>query len=313
MFQTPILFIVFNRLDTVKKVFEEIKNQKPKYLYVACDGYRKQIPSEEEKCQQVKDYVVNNINWDCELKTNFLTENKGPSKGVAYFISWFFENVEQGIILEHDCLPHPDFFPYCEELLNYYKNNESISMISGNNFLVKEKINDYSYYLSKHPYIWGWATWARTWKNYDVDRRFTNKAITELLNRNFTSSHLKRHWKFRNHLLNKGFVNTWDLQLCFTVWLQNTYCITPSVNLVSNIGFGKEAVHCTDKNNQAAFLPIFSILPLKHLKELAYHDFADVKYYKKFQYKSLVRYIVCLFIYYLRDLFNKIKTIKSLI
>jgi hypothetical protein len=153
MFETPILFLVFNREDATQQVFETIRRQKPKHLFVAADGARKNKPGEADVCLRVKD-IATQIDWDCELKTLFREENLGCQTAVSTAITWFFEQVEQGIILEDDCLPDPSFFPYCEELLHKYKDDARIGHISGNCFLPDLVDKNYSYNFSCVSHIW---------------------------------------------------------------------------------------------------------------------------------------------------------------
>ena len=114
---TAVLFLVFNRLDTSKQVFQAISQAKPPRLYVAADGARVSKEGESEKVQAVRDYIMQNIDWKCEVKTLFRDENLGCKYAVSGAITWFFQNEEQGIILEDDCLPNQSFFWFCEELL----------------------------------------------------------------------------------------------------------------------------------------------------------------------------------------------------
>ena len=165
MFKTPILFIAFNRLDTASKVFEVIAKQKPEKLFFAVDAPRNE--AEQEKCNLVKS-LVKNISWQCDIKTFFPERNLGPRLAVSSAVTWFFNQVESGIILEHDCLPDESFFRFCEELLIFYKDSPKIMHITGNNFAVHKDLNDgYSYFFSSIPSIWGWATLRLAWKNYD--------------------------------------------------------------------------------------------------------------------------------------------------
>ena len=168
LFETPVLFLIFNREDTTQKVFNVLRRQKPKYLYVAADGPRKNKEGEAEKCRRTRD-IINQVDWDCELKTLFREENRGCKMAVSSAISWFFEQVEQGIILEDDCLPHPSFFPFCEELLIRYKDDDRIGHIGGNCFLPGLIEDGLSYDFCSISHIWGWASWRRVWKNYDVN------------------------------------------------------------------------------------------------------------------------------------------------
>ena len=149
-FNTPILFLIFNRPDTTQIVFEEIKKQKPKYLFVAADGVRSHIIEDMEKCKDTRNLVLKGIDWDCEVKTLFRDENLGCGVAVSEAITWFFENVEQGIILEDDCLPHPSFFGYCETLLEKYNDNENVYVISGDNFQNGKQTGNASYFFSNY-------------------------------------------------------------------------------------------------------------------------------------------------------------------
>ena len=162
MFSTPILFMIFNRPDTTQQVFAKIRGQKPKFLFIAADGPRANHPADAELCQATRNVALN-IDWECEVKTLFREENLGYGVAPAEAITWFFENVEQGIILEDDIDTDPSFFTFCEELLNYYKNDEQIMRISDSYFFADLKPKDTvnSYYFSKQIHGWGWATWRR--------------------------------------------------------------------------------------------------------------------------------------------------------
>lgn len=160
MFETAILFIIFKRKETALKVLEIIKQIKPKYLYIAADGWRDE--NEKIKCLETREAVLKAINFECEIKTLFRDKNLGCCDGVAGAIQWFFENVEQGIILEDDCLPEISFFDYCEKLLNYYKDNERIMHITGDSPLDR-KVGEASYYFATIQHCWGWASWRRAW------------------------------------------------------------------------------------------------------------------------------------------------------
>ncbi|MDR1793467.1 MAG: hypothetical protein LBR36_08545 [Bacteroidales bacterium] len=268
MLETPILFLIFNREDTTKRVFEAICQQKPKFLFIAADGPRKNKEGEAEKCQKVRD-IVSHIDWDCELKTLFREENLGCKMAVSGAISWFFEQVEQGIILEDDCLPDPSFFPYCETLLNYYKNDQRIGCISGNCFFPELIDKNYSYAFSQMPHIWGWATWARVWKNYDADLSYWQQYQDDTKQREalFLSKREKIYFDSFIADVLSGRNNTWDTQFMFMLRAQNQISICPSVNLVTNIGLtSADATHAFSKINKLLKPSVAISFPLKHPK-----------------------------------------------
>jgi hypothetical protein len=289
LFDTPILFLIFNRPDTTQMVFDAIKKQKPKYLYVAADGPRSDKKGEVERCQETRN-IIKQVDWDCDVKTLFRKQNMGCGKAVSSAISWFFENVEQGIILEDDCLPNTDFFPYCEELLLKYNDNEEVMLISGNNFQDGIKRGEASYYFSAYPHIWGWASWRSTWKNYDfLLNNYSSKEFKSILKQYFPLWTERQVWLDKFILMKKQSIDTWDHQLTFSIWKKKGLAILPNVNLISNIGFGENAAHTFDVNHKYANMQHHNILPLKHAEEVIRNDNADAYYYKTYNYKSPFR------------------------
>lgn len=246
---TAVLFLVFNRLDTTKKVFEVIREAKPPRLYVAADGAREKIKSEAEKVQAVRDFIMQNIDWECEVKTLFRDQNLGCKYAVSDAITWFFENEEQGIILEDDCLPSQSFFWYCEDLLERYKYDERIFLISGYNMQNKWQKVDESYFFSNYGGIWGWACWSRAWKHYDVDMKDINKFINfdhfvNLLGEE--QGKLRQKMIYESIVINK--MNTWDYQWAYARHKNNGLACVPIKSLIENIGFGADATHTSGVN-----------------------------------------------------------------
>ncbi|MCK9163021.1 MAG: nucleotide-diphospho-sugar transferase [Bacteroidales bacterium] len=289
MYNIPILLIIFNRLDTTEKVFEEIRKQKPKYLYIAGDGPRIDRKDDIENCKITRS-IIEKIDWDCELKTLFREENLGCGKAVSGAVTWFFDNVEMGIILEDDCLPHKDFFPYCEELLIRYKDNKDIKMISGDNFQNRIQRGNASYYFTAYTHIWGWATWKRTWDEYDFNlNNLSKQDFKNTLKQYFSSWQERQIWLDKFILMKKKLIDTWDYQFTFNVWEHKGVNIMPNVNLISNIGFGKNSTHTNDDNNVLANLPLYPILPINHPNEISINKEADRFSYKSLYKKTLIR------------------------
>lgn len=261
----PILFLIFNRPDTTAQVFEAIRSQRPERLYIAADGPRPGRPQEALNCQSARE-IASHVDWPCEVRTLFREENLGCGRAVSQAISWFFEQEEEGIILEDDCLPHPEFFPYCAALLERYRNTPHVKVIGGNNFQHGMKWGDASYYLSAHSHIWGWATWRRVWKEYEFDvSGWDTQAFERDMGRYFISNDEKKHWRDVFGSMQRKSVDTWDYQLTFSVWKHGGVSIIPNVNLVSNIGFGPDATHTVAENQPRANMPTGSIFPLQHL------------------------------------------------
>lgn len=247
--KTAVLFLVFNRLDTTKQVFEAIKQAKPPRLYIAADGARIDKNGEAEIVESVREYILNSIDWECDVKSLFRDQNLGCKYAVSSAISWFFENEEQGIILEDDVVPNLDFFYFIEDCLEKYKNDQRIMMITGTNYLGDSDLNK-PYFFSEHITIWGWGTWKRAWSLYDVDMKLwrTEEAIEYFKNK-YLSTYIWWHFKNTFESLESNYVDTWDIQWVFTCLYNHGLCITPRVNLISNVGVeGTHANGVTDSH-----------------------------------------------------------------
>jgi hypothetical protein len=243
LFPTPVLFLIFNRPDVTEKVFEVIRKIKPAKLFVSADGPRTHKSGEKEKCEQTRK-IIERVDWNCEVHKNFSDENLGCKRGVVKGINWFFENVEEGIIIEDDCILENSFFTFAGEMLERYRDVERIMHIGAANFQDGIKRGEASYYFSKLCHVWGWATWRRAWRHYDVSIKSfgefkSNNAIAKIL----PDEKMQKHWLKLFQTVYDNALDTWDFQWVYTVWEKNGMSIIPNVNLVSNIGFGEEATH----------------------------------------------------------------------
>lgn len=282
MFNTPILFLIFNRPVETQIVFNRIREIKPKYLYVASDGPRTNNFDDIINCKITKN-IINQVDWDCEVKTLYRETNLGCGTAVSQGITWFFNQVEQGIILEDDCLPDTSFFRYCEELLNQYKTDERVYNIGGVNFQNNISRGTESYYFSAISHIWGWATWRRAWQKYNLEINDLDTFITENKIKNYYSdSKLVHHWLNKFKLIADKKIDTWDYQWTYTIMQNNGISIVPNKNLVSNIGFGENATHTTEVGKYSC-LPTSPIeLPLLHNNKLVINTDADTYYFFEF-------------------------------
>ncbi len=268
--KTPILFLIFNRPEVSTRVFEEIKRARPSELFIAADGPREDRAGENELCRRTR-AVTENIDWPCKVHRKYAEKNldKGTGRGVHQSISWFFDHVERGIILEDDCLPNPSFFPYCDELLDRYKNKKEVMMISGNDMLLHKKIKTKSsYYFTRHCHTWGWATWRRAWKRYETDMEsYPEFKKQKKIARIFKNPKMQKHWLDVFDRLYSKRVDSWDARWVYTIFKNGGLSIAPTVNLICNIGFGNDATHTT-KNSPYSERKTYSLNKIIHPKTI---------------------------------------------
>ncbi|MGC4016766.1 MAG: hypothetical protein QM755_19960 [Luteolibacter sp.] len=264
----PIVLTIFNRPDLAERVFEKIRQARPERLFVAADGPRAGRPGEAELCEAAR-RVTEQIDWPCVCERLYRSENLGCRRAMAEAITWFFERVEEGIILEDDCVPDATFFPYCAELLEKYRDNPDIAMISGDNFQPAGRLDDSasSYYFSKYPHIWGWASWRRFWRDYDVEMREWS-GDPESLASVVQSPAVRRHLANVFDAVKAGRIDTWDFQLMFECLRSGRLAVTPHVNLVMNDGFDERATHTVTKEGHTTWPAAAMAFPLIHPPEI---------------------------------------------
>lgn len=232
---TPVAFFIFNRPDTTQLVFERIRAVRPALLLVIADGPRAAQPDDAPRCRAAR-AVIDQVDWPCEVRTNYAAQNMGCGPRLASGLDWVFDQVEEAIILEDDCVPEADFFPFCVQLLQQYRHDPRVMMISGSNLVANLEIAE-SYLFSRWYNIWGWATWRRAWQLYDfalgewasvrpaqqVEQAYTNKRVSRYLCHSFD-------------LIRDHKIDTWDIQWFYTCLRHSGLCIVPAVNLIANIG-----------------------------------------------------------------------------
>jgi hypothetical protein len=231
-FETPVLFLIFNRPDTTAIVFEAIRKKRPRYLFIAADGPRTDKPGEVELCEQTRQ-IATNIDWNCEVKTLFRTSNMGCGRAIKSAIDWFFENVEEGIILEDDCLPASTFFDFCGLMLQRFRAEEKVMLISGTNYLFGKLKSKDLFFFSSIVAIWGWATWKRAWNHMSLDISSVNDALIE---KTYAYAPYRSYIKNMISEVHNDKVDTWDIQWACSVLKHGGVGIVPYMNQVSNVG-----------------------------------------------------------------------------
>lgn len=275
--KSPVLFIIFNRVDTSLKVLEQIRCARPSRLYITADGPRANRENEIQLCADTRTAVMQMIDWECEVKTLFRSENLGPKEAITGALDWFFTQEEEGIILEHDCLPSASFFKFCDTLLDIYRNDARIWMISGCNFQNGKKWGTASYYFSNLTSGWGWATWKRSWRTYDKDlKKYESSEVREQLQKIFHHPLIVDSWVEIFDLTKTNKIDTWDYQVTFEHLFSHAINIVPNYNLVSNIGFGELAENTTNANSVFASVPLEEITEITHPKYFVPENKADL-------------------------------------
>ena len=271
-----ILFLIFNRPDTSERVFERIRQARPQKLFIAADGPRSDKPTDKSLCEKTRQ-VVNSVDWDCEVLTLFRDKNLGCKEAVNSAIDWFFEHVEEGIILEDDCVPDPSFFRFCQELLAYYRDDKRIMMIGGNSSQLGRSRTSDSYYFSAFSHIWGWATWRRAWQQNDpLMKTWPDKKESNLPKKIMLTNDGMHRIKSKLDTVYNGTLNSWAYAWQYSCWVQEGMCIVPEHNLVTNIGFGKDATHTKERSMFSNQNSMEISFPLKHPTKVIRRRKADL-------------------------------------
>jgi hypothetical protein len=263
--QPAILFLIFNRPDCSRQVFEMIRTQQPARLYIAADGPRGHVESDADNCRATRK-VVESIDWPCQVRQLFREENLGCRVAVSQAISWFFENEPEGIILEDDCLPTNAFFQFVTAALEKYRHDDSVFTINGCS-LGFENPTGLQAFGSQFMNMWGWATWRRSQQLVDYGMsswKSSRLPVLKLMER-LSLRPTPRDFLWASELASAfertsaGQVNTWDYQWVWTGIEQRKTVIVPPVNLVRNLGFDENATHTVLADEHLGNLPLHDI------------------------------------------------------
>ncbi|MBN2547922.1 MAG: hypothetical protein JXB15_02095 [Anaerolineales bacterium] len=273
---TPVVLIIYRRAEMLRQVLRAVAQVNPSLLLVIGDGPRLDSPDDPRRVQETRQ-VLQEFNWSGEVRTNYAETNLGLRKRVISGLNWVFEQVEEAIILEEDCVPHPAFFRFCDELLERYRDDRRIMAIGGANYQFGRNATPYSYYFSIFNHVWGWASWRRAWKLFDAemihwpDIRDSGKLYNQL-----HSTRAVKYWTKRFQDTHDGKINSWAYTWTYSCWSQNGLAILPAVNMVSNIGSGLEASHTHGRRDPRMHMLASGLdFPLKHPPLVMPHFRAD--------------------------------------
>jgi hypothetical protein len=283
---TPVALLIFKRPETTRKVFEAIRQAKPPKLLVVSNIPPAERPEQMQDCMAAR-AIIDEVDWDCEVLKNYAETYLSCKDRIYSGLDWVFSTVERAIVLEDDCVPHPTFWRFCEELLDYYQDEERVVAISGDNFQMGRRRTSDSYYFSRYTHFWGWASWRRAWQYYDVDmKRWGELRDTPWLNDFLGDAQAASWWYDHFQRTYAGQIDTWDWQWIFSAWLRDGLTVVPNVNLVSNIGFSKASTH-TKVEDWRSNLPTKAMeLPLQHPTSIVPSDRAD-----RFEQKEYYHFI----------------------
>lgn len=263
MLQTPVAIFIFNRPNCTEQLVNALAVVKPAHLFVIADGPRN--ANDIELCKQTR-AIIDQIDWPCTIVKRYATSNMGCRESIPSGLNWVFERVDACIILEDDCIPQPSFFPFCQELLSRYQHDERVMTVGGHRSDGPNELDTESYYFSKYPSVWGWATWKEKWAKYDLNMsQWADLKDSKWLDDVLQNPKAIAYWnRMFNHM--KNGLDTWDYALAYSCWLHNGLSIRSRVNMISNVGFGKDATH-THQQTVLADMYAKTIdikFPLKH-------------------------------------------------
>ncbi len=266
--------MIFNRPDLTRRVFERIREARPEILLVVADGPRGGESGDVDKCRESR-AIIEEVDWPCKVLKRYSEINLGVKYGPPSGISWVFEQVDEAIILEDDCLPSSSFFGYCHELLACFRNETRVMHIGGSNFQNGISRSTGSYYFSKYAHVWGWATWRRAWHYYDIEMKsWPALRDTKFLKKICPNPAESEFWTRVLDGLHAGRDCTWDGQWQYACWVHQGIAVIPDKNLITNLGFRADASH-THAESRLANLEAGQISTICHAPNLKVNGLAD--------------------------------------
>lgn len=271
-----VVLLVFNRPGHTRRMLDAVRAARPGHVFVVADGPRAQVADDFTRCAEVRSVIEQGIDWGAEVHRDYAERNLGLRQRVSSGLSWAFSQAEDAIVIEDDCVPNPSFFHFCQELLERYRHEERVGVVTGDNFQTQPFDPGASYYFSKYAHCWGWATWRRAWQHFDNSlSRWPGFRDAGWLKELFPDPAHEAYWCDIFDRVHAGTLNSWAFPWQFVCWARSQLTATPRVNLVKNIGFGDEATH-TKRGETVNDEPVALEFPLTHPAEIAVHVAADL-------------------------------------
>lgn len=279
--RTPLVLLAYNRPELTRKTLATIRQARPERLFFVVDGPREHRADDPRRVAATRDLLAE-IDWPCDVRTNFADSNLGCKRRVASGLDWVFRQVDEAIVLEDDCLPSPSFFPFCERLLARYRDDERVWTIGGVNFQRGPRsLGDPSYYFSRYFRCWGWATWRRSWERFDLDLNAWPEWRDQQLRRTFATARERRYWRKILDAEHAGQIDSWAYAFLFASFLGSGLHALPRINLVSNVGFGDDATHTAQTSHGMAARPTGLLESLRPPSEVAADEEADRRTFER--------------------------------
>jgi hypothetical protein len=236
MLSTPVALSVFDRPETTRRVFMAIRRARPRQLFVFADGPRS--GAEAARCSRAR-AVAERVDWPCEARYDYAESNLGARTRYTTGVDWVFSQVDEAIVLDDDCLPDPTFFPFCQAVLERYREDPRVMMICGTNYLERWKADQQSFHFSLFGGVWGWASWKRAWDLNDPamdawdHEEVKDRVRTLIADDEIYAFQARRFDRVRGDPAER---HSWDLPWSLTRLAHAGLTAVPSVNLVQNLG-----------------------------------------------------------------------------
>lgn len=274
-FHVPIVLFIYNRPQLTRAVVEAIADLAPQTVYIIGDGPR---PGEEPvRVEAARREALRLREGVPKTVVDFAPSNLGLRKRVTSGLNRIFSEVENAIILEDDCFPHPDFFTFCRDLLEHYRENPRVGVISGTSYQDGRRRGRASYYFSRYAHCWGWATWRRAWAQNDPDLSdWPDRKATGWLESFLPDPRERHYWTgIFDGLYERDEPDSWAYRWTYSCWKAGALTAIPQVNLVSNRGFGSQATHTRDAHHSLASMPTGPLRVTRHPPDVCPHAAAD--------------------------------------
>lgn len=292
MIDVPVVFICFNRLKLIKTTFLKITKHKPQKLYIIMDGPRSSVSTDKRKILNIQKFIKKSINWNCNVFEIYSKKNLGLKNRIVTGLNEVFKKNKNAIVLEEDCLPHDDFFFFCQNILEEYKKNDKVKFITGNNFQKKQQNYIDDYYFSKYSHIWGWACNNKLWKEINFNHSYWEKYLSSNEFRClFEFDEEYRYWIKTFDLIGKGRQASWSIYLLLTMWKKKYLTVTPNINLVQNLGLNS-GTNTKSLNLETKLSQLKLNKPLIHPKILDRNVKKDKYVYKHVYQYSLLKKMI---------------------
>lgn len=244
----PIALFVYNRPEHTRRTLKFLQQNllaDESRLFIFSDAAAR--VEEEENVSEVRQ-LIKGIGGFKQVEVIERPKNLGLAKSIIDGVSRLVKEYGKIIVFEDDLISSPYTLQYFNNALNRYETEDRVMHIGAYMYPLNKAAGPGGQpglpetFFYRAATSWGWATWARAWKEFEPD---IDKLIGQFNSRRIHEFSIENNMNFWKQIkeFKAGKNNSWAIRWYASIFLKGGLTLNPSDSLVNNIGHDGSGVH----------------------------------------------------------------------